>query len=171
MGLLDIFKPKLKHSDPDVRSEAVKKITDQAVLVDIAKNASDEDVRRAAIGQITDQDVLIDIAKNDLNPSVRCTAIMNITDEKVIANFAVPGSGGSFTEAELITILTRLTDAYAFGRRDTINDLEPTAHTIGVLLDRRGGIKEMRRIFYLLPDNGGKRTLEMHWGGIGDWRG
>jgi len=29
----------------------------------------------------------------------------------------------------------------------------------------------MRAVFALLRDRRGARTLEMHWGGIGEWRG
>lgn len=37
MSILDLFKPKWKHSDPDKRSEAIEIISDQALLADVAK--------------------------------------------------------------------------------------------------------------------------------------
>ena len=40
---------------------------------------------------------------------------------------------------------------------------------IGELLNRRGGMKEMRRIY--TEYDGNKRLLEMNWNGIGEWRG
>ena len=38
MALSDLFKPKWKHSDPNVRKAAILNITDQKVLAEVAKN-------------------------------------------------------------------------------------------------------------------------------------
>ena len=68
-------------------------------------------------------------------------------------------------------VLRQLCGAYAQNDRDTIEQLEPKARLIGEELDRRGGLEEMRRMFDQLRGMQGSRTLEMHWNGIGDWRG
>lgn len=67
--------------------------------------------------------------------------------------------------------LVALCRAYAANDEAAIGRLEPEATRIGKELDRRGGIAEMRKVFAQIPDMRGKRTLEMHWGGIGEWRG
>ena len=74
------------------------------------------------------------------------------------------------SDQEMLSTLKRLCNAYA--QDDPIyKELEPLATKIGQQLNDRGGINEMRRIFYQLGGMRGVRTLEMHWGGIGDWRG
>jgi hypothetical protein len=75
------------------------------------------------------------------------------------------------TDEEIVDVLVQLCDAYAANDRSAISRLEPEATRIGQQLDNRGGIAEMRRIYKMVPDIRGKRTLEMHWDGIGDWRG
>jgi hypothetical protein len=74
-------------------------------------------------------------------------------------------------DRDMLQILILLCEAYARNDAERINRLEPKATRIGEALDRRGGIEEMRRVFALIPAQPGKRTLEMHWGGIGEWRG
>lgn len=74
-------------------------------------------------------------------------------------------------DREMVSVLTKLSQAYAEDDMAAIQQLELQATKIGQELDRRGGIQEMRRVFGLVPAMRGKRTLEMHWGGVGDWRG
>ena len=72
----------------DVRLKAIKKLTDQNVLIDIAKNDEKWNVRWKAVEKITDQSVLADIAKKDEDSSVRKAALHNITDQNVLADIA-----------------------------------------------------------------------------------
>jgi flavoprotein len=88
MGLLDLFRPKWKHSDLRVRWDEVKKITDQKVLTDIAKNGEDSYTRGMAVKNITDQNVLSDIIKNDKHWDVRVEAVKNITDQNMLVEIA-----------------------------------------------------------------------------------
>ena len=75
------------------------------------------------------------------------------------------------SDGQMVDMLVNLCNAYTANDRDAISKLEPQATAIGKQLDARGGIFEMRRVFRMIPQMGGKRTLEMHWGGIGEWRG
>jgi len=75
------------------------------------------------------------------------------------------------TDREILDILVALCHAYAANDEAAITKLEPQATKIGEDLHRRGGIQEMRRVYSLVPSMQGKRTLEMHWDGIGEWRG
>ena len=75
-----------------------------------------------------------------------------------------------YTESEMLSALCLLCEAYA-NNDPLYEELEPVATEIGRRLDQHGGISEMRRVFYMIPVIKGRRALEMHWGGIGDWRG
>jgi signal recognition particle receptor subunit beta len=76
----------------------------------------------------------------------------------------------SDSDQEMLDVLRQLCDAYVVNDRAAITRLEPLATQIGKDLNRRGGLKEMRRVFAQLGGRRGSRTLEMHWGGIGDWQ-
>lgn len=75
------------------------------------------------------------------------------------------------TEGEMVTKLRDLCAAYMEDNRSAIGNLEPIATKIGKELDRRGGLREMRRIFKKIEGSPGSRTLEMHWNRIGEWMG
>jgi hypothetical protein len=75
------------------------------------------------------------------------------------------------SDSEMLDVLRRLCNAYAADDMRAINQLEPQATQIGEELNQHGGLQEMQRVFGLVGNVRGARTLEMHWGGIGDWRG
>lgn len=104
MGLFDSFRPKWKHSNPDVRAAAAKEVTDENILIEmaaqdrewfvrhnvfdelrsrncgqnvyahLARHAGDEEIRRKAIKKLTDQTVLQEIASQDKYRYVRDAA-------------------------------------------------------------------------------------------------
>ncbi len=51
------------------------------------------------------------------------------------------------------------------------DEMVAVAKAIGGTLHKRGGMAAMRKAFERLNGMRGSRTLEMWWGGIGDWRG
>ena len=55
MALSDLFKPKWKHSNPDVRKAALVNVIDSKILAEIAINDKDWSVRIAAIKKITER--------------------------------------------------------------------------------------------------------------------
>ncbi len=65
MSLFNLFRPKWKHSDSQVRKEAVRKIKDQAILFEIAKSDTDENVCKQAVENINDQEILLEISRPD----------------------------------------------------------------------------------------------------------
>ena len=77
----------------------------------------------------------------------------------------------SWDEWKMIDILRRLCSAYIASDRTSVKELEPMARAIGHVLNIRGGLAEMRRVFGELNGIPGSRTLEMHWNRIGDWLG
>jgi len=75
------------------------------------------------------------------------------------------------SETQMVATLRQLCDAYSRNNNSEIARLEPIATDIGQRLDTRGGIDEMRRVWERLRNVPGSRTLDMHWDGIGEWRG
>lgn len=75
------------------------------------------------------------------------------------------------TDEQMVNVLRGLCMAYMMNDRAKIFSLEPLAREIGEELNRRGGTQEMLRVFNKLGPIPGRRTLEMHWNNIGDWRG
>ncbi|HEY6039379.1 MAG TPA: DUF349 domain-containing protein, partial [Kofleriaceae bacterium] len=73
MGIVDLFRPKYRHSDVRVRAEAVRALTndDAAILVQVARTDRDIGVRRLAIEKIHEADVLADIAAAETERSLR----------------------------------------------------------------------------------------------------
>ena len=74
MGLMNLFRPKWKHSDPAVRRAAVSELQDQDTLIKVARNDEDLHARKAAVEKINSETVLAIIATNDEDPSVRQAA-------------------------------------------------------------------------------------------------
>ena len=73
MGIADFFRPKYRHSDVRVRTEAVRALTadDAAILLQVAKSDRDIGVRRLAIGKIHEADVLAELAAVETERSLR----------------------------------------------------------------------------------------------------
>jgi len=62
---------------------AINKLTDQELLINIAKTDSDYSMRELAIKRITDNEALLEIAKTDSDYSMRELAINEITDQSI----------------------------------------------------------------------------------------
>jgi hypothetical protein len=76
------------------------------------------------------------------------------------------------TDQEMMGKIIELANYYASGGLSADNPkLVNEAVEVGKVLNQRGGISEMRRIFNMVPQMQGKRTVDMQWDGIGDWKG
>ncbi|MDB4955028.1 MAG: putative CheA signal transduction histidine kinase [Myxococcales bacterium] len=73
MGIADLFRPKYRHSDVRVRTEAVRALTsdDAAILVQVARTDRDIGVRRIAIEKIEKAETLAEIAAAESERSLR----------------------------------------------------------------------------------------------------
>lgn len=73
MGIADFFRPKYRHSDVRVRTEAVKALTadDAAILEQVARTDRDIGVRRIAIEKIKVPDVLAGLGESETERSLR----------------------------------------------------------------------------------------------------
>jgi hypothetical protein len=104
MGVFDFFRPKWKHSDPDVRIAAASEVSDENILIEmaakdrewfvrhnafdvlrsrdcgqhvyahLARHAGDEEIRRKAIKRLSDQAVLQEVASGDKYRYIRDAA-------------------------------------------------------------------------------------------------
>jgi hypothetical protein len=111
MKLLDLIRDDWKHSDPTVRETAVANISDQSILIRIAKNDRELLVRQAAalklsdlfssalisaicrgtVEEITDEDVLAKFAKHAGNKKLAGAALQRLSDSKLINDVAEHG--------------------------------------------------------------------------------
>jgi hypothetical protein len=91
MGLMNLFRPKWKHSDSDVRQDAVKLITDHTLLAEIAQQDDSGYVRCEAVRKLTDQALLAKIAQTDDDSRVRENAVRWLTDQVQLAEVVKRG--------------------------------------------------------------------------------
>ncbi len=70
----------------------------------------------------------------------------------------------------MLTQLKDLCDAYTTETAEAIARLEPPVVQIGEELNRWGGVDEMRRLFELVSDQRGSRSLARLWASIGAWQ-
>jgi hypothetical protein len=80
MSFFDRLRPKWKHSDPEIRKDAVSQLTDQALLTNILVSDKDDNVRVAAVRGITDQSFLAEIAKG--GPPLNLPALERLSEAK-----------------------------------------------------------------------------------------
>lgn len=95
MGLFDLFKPAWMNKDERKALKAVKKLINNEILSNIAKNDKRIDIRMAAVGNLTDQVILTCIAKEDEHIWVREAAVKKLTNQVVLADFAKNGERDS----------------------------------------------------------------------------
>jgi hypothetical protein len=87
MGLADLFRPKWRHSNPEVRIEAVRQLGEDqtTVLATVAERDPDARVRRVALKRIDDVALLYRVAEHDPDPALR-EAAADRADERVLAS-------------------------------------------------------------------------------------
>jgi len=78
--------------DRDVRQAAIRRLTDQAVLVEIVRNTKDGWFFRSAIGRLTDQKVLAEIAMKEENALGDYTAVRRLHDQALLAEVVKGGT-------------------------------------------------------------------------------
>src|SRR3990170_4495420 len=76
MGFFDLFRPKWRHSDSEVRAEAVRQLgpDDLATLTEVARHDPDARVRRIAVKKLDDPEVLGELARTDADEALRAAA-------------------------------------------------------------------------------------------------
>jgi hypothetical protein len=104
-----------------------------------------------------------------MNPSDARWEVLPLHRKAIVAE--VTSSVHDMQVREMAHWLGQLCRAYTENSKGEIEDLEPLATEIGRELDSRGGLNAMRQAWEILGNRPGARTLDMHWRGIGGWRG
>jgi len=97
MGLIDMFKPKWKSSNPNVRLETIKTL-DQETLLDMFAFEEDCYVRTEIVKHIEDQKTLLKLFQDENFDDVK-TEIMKHIDQKALAKIAFNDLGSRGLEA------------------------------------------------------------------------
>ena len=92
MGLLNLFRPAWRHSNPDVRREAIRTIQDPAVLAEIIVRDSEWFVRHEAFAALRgigpDEIHYHRLMRESEDEEIRRKAIKQMTDEAEIERVA-----------------------------------------------------------------------------------
>ena len=91
MGLLDLFRPRWRHSDAATRLDAISRLTNEAVLAGIAREDIDDSVRETAVARIEDPEVLARISLTGAATPAHFAAVAKLTDQTAIARIASCG--------------------------------------------------------------------------------
>ena len=89
MKVIDMFKPKWKSSNWQIRVSAVKNISDEDKLFKIVLSDTDDRVKKAAIENITDKYKLYDITLSTCSNQVCLAAINRISSSDTLSNIAL----------------------------------------------------------------------------------
>lgn len=107
MSFSDFFKPKWRHSNPDVRMAEIARITDQEILTAISQQDRDAEVREAAIRKVTQEHALYCCAIYDQVDGVRLAALERITDQRTVERLAAWANGNPAVQ---LAAIERVTD-------------------------------------------------------------
>lgn len=77
MAILDRLLPAWRHSDPDVRAAAVRELDAEShdIVATLARTDPEARVRREAVKRLADADVLLEVGANDANEDLRGLAL------------------------------------------------------------------------------------------------
>lgn len=84
----DIMRKSKKSGDTATRIDAARRLTNQSLLAELAKNDINSSVRETAIEKLTDQEVLTQIAKYDVFLHVRMAAAKKLADRGLAEEIA-----------------------------------------------------------------------------------
>lgn len=120
MGFLDLFRPKWKHSDPNVRLEAIKDLSadeDLPRLVQVARHDRDVRVRRIAIKKIDDPELLLEVAQAEPDEDLRRDALDKASERMLAAALQADAA------AEASEIIARIKTGDAARDERTLTDI------------------------------------------------
>ncbi len=89
MNLSDLFRPRWRHSNADIRLAAVAKITKPATLLKIARQSSDERLRLEAGRRLDLAPLLRQLARSASNDAVRLEAAVAAKDQACLSAIAL----------------------------------------------------------------------------------
>jgi hypothetical protein len=132
-----------------VREAAIKKVTNQAVLLEVSKKDSSHIVRGAAEECVSDRSLLASAPQGRPSKSPR-----EMTDEEIFGR--------------LSSVSRELREWKIQDGTPSLEKIKETARKLGEELNRRGGMELMLHAHQRCD---GGRALEGAWDRIGEWRG
>lgn len=142
----------------DVRLAAVRKITDQAVLAELATTAPVREIRLAAIRGLIDPDALVGLARHAKGATERGAAVERLQDQQALADIARHDSSkwvrlraaNSLTDQQLIAALV------SENRKELLPTLTAGAGIRHVAVDGKEVRETLLGVTTLLP---GRHTI------------
>jgi hypothetical protein len=133
MAFLDFLRPKWRGSNINVREAAVAKLTDQALLAQIAQTDSSGVVRDTAVEKLEDQALLAQVAKTDSDAEVRVRAVTRLTDQALLAQVAKTANDAEVRRLALINLTDQAVLAQVAG---TDTDAGMRRAAVAILTDQ-----------------------------------
>ena len=81
--IFEIFKPKWKHKDKNIRMKAVEELVDTADLLSVAKYDTDTTIRRIAINKLKDKSEIEKLISSEENYENRMVLAEKIENQSV----------------------------------------------------------------------------------------
>jgi hypothetical protein len=137
----------------DVRLAAVRKLTDQALLTDLATTSPVRDIRLAAIRGLIDQDALADLARHAKGAVERGAAVERLTNQEVLANIARtdPSKWVRRRAANCLTDEHQIAKLIAEGRKELLPTLTAGGGIRHVTVDGKDVRETLLGITTLMP--------------------
>ena len=92
MGLMNLFRPRWKHSNADIRRQSISDITDPSILVEMAVNDGEWFVRHEAFSALRDlrpdQSHYHRVVRESTDEEIRRKAVKIMTDESELERVA-----------------------------------------------------------------------------------
>ena len=112
MGLLDLFRPKWKHSQFDVRLDAVRQLGEDevATLTEVARRDPEAKIREVAYKRIGDPQLLVDLARDEVDNALRELAGKRASELSLKAAIDATDDRGALAAVERITEPKMLVD-------------------------------------------------------------
>jgi hypothetical protein len=88
MRLGDLFKPRWRAADPAIRLHAIRALTANPKLAEIARTDESSKVAQAALEKIRDPSLVADLATSAKDPRTRGFAAARVTDQALLARIA-----------------------------------------------------------------------------------
>jgi len=86
---MGLFKPALQHPNWRKRMKAVERLTDEKILLQIAKEDADDAVAKAATAKVSTQKMLLEIVYHGYNLEAAFVAIERITSQEDLVDIAI----------------------------------------------------------------------------------
>lgn len=142
----------------EVRLAAVRKITDQAMLADLATTSPVRDIRLAAIRGLIDQDALTDLARHAKGAVERAAAVERLKDQQAVADIARhdPSKWVRLHAANCLTDERQIAALVAENRRELLPTLTAGGGIRHVTVDGKDVKETLLGVTTLLP---GRHTI------------